>query len=146
MNSLETKAISTFKAGLNCAQAVLASYSEKLKFDEEMALRVSCGFGGGMGRMQDTCGVVTGAFMVLGIYNCQKYTDNKDRKDKTYKMVRDFNEKFLAIHHTTNCKSLLNCDLSTPEGQQKVKDQNLHEKICEKCMSSSIQILEELMN
>ncbi len=146
MNNLETNAIDLFRGGLNCAQAVLVSYHEKLNFDKKLASGISCGFGGGMGRMQETCGVVTGAFMVLGIYNSEKYTDNKDRKDKTYKMVRDFNEKFLNIHHSTICKSLLNCDLNTPEGQQQVKEQNLHEKVCEKCISSSVKILEELMN
>jgi C_GCAxxG_C_C family probable redox protein len=146
MNNLETNAINLLRSGFNCAQAVLVSYNEKLNFDQKLALSIACGFGGGMGRLQETCGVVTGAFMVLGIYNSAKYTDNKDRKAKTYKMVRDFNENFLALHHSTKCKSLLNCDLNTPEGQQYMKEHNLHETVCEKCVSSSIKILEELMN
>ena len=65
---VEEKAIRSFKSGLNCAQAVLTSYSDELKFDNNMALSVACGFGGGMGRLQETCGAVTGSFMVLGIH------------------------------------------------------------------------------
>lgn len=71
--SREEKAIEPFRAGLNCAQAVLAAYSDDLNFDKNLALNISCGFGGGMGRIQETCGAVTGSFMVLSIYNGKKY-------------------------------------------------------------------------
>lgn len=71
MKVIEEKAIVSFKAGLNCAQAVLTAYADDLSFDNNLALSVSCGFGGGMGRLQQTCGAVTGSFMVLGIYNCR---------------------------------------------------------------------------
>jgi C_GCAxxG_C_C family probable redox protein len=122
------------------------AYAEKLNFDPKLALSISCGFGGGMGRLQETCGAVTGAFMVLGIYNCGKYSDNKERKAMTYQMVRDFNQKFTAIHHSANCKQLLNADLNTAEGQKFVQENNLHEKVCEKCIASSVKILDGMMN
>ena len=76
----EKKAISSFKNGLNCAQSVVSAYTDEMKFDPGLALSLSCGFGGGMGRLQETCGAVTGSFMILGIHNCKKYQDNKDRK------------------------------------------------------------------
>ncbi len=53
---------------MNCAQAVVIAFSDELDFDREMAARISCGFGGGMGRLQETCGAATGSFMVLGIH------------------------------------------------------------------------------
>ncbi len=146
MKSKKEKAINSFRSGLNCAQSVLTVYSDQLKFDNSLALSISCGFGAGMGRLQETCGAVTGAFMALSIYNCKKYSDNKDRKEKTYAMVQGFNSKFVAIHKTTKCSALLNCDLKTPEGQKLFHDKNLHEKVCEKCISDSIDILEDMMN
>jgi len=145
MENIQEQAIKAFSSGLNCAQAVLTAYSEKLNFDKDFATSVSCGFGGGMGRLQETCGAVTGAFMVLGIYNCKKYVENKDRKDKTYPMVLDFNRKFIEIHHTNTCKGLLGCDLNTDEGQQYAKDHNVHGTICEKCITDAVGILEEMM-
>lgn len=145
MKSKEEKAINSFRAGLNCAQAIVTTYSDELKFDNKMALSISCGFGGGMGRLQETCGAVTGAFMVLGIYNCKKYTDNKERKDKTYAQVQEYSKQFKALHGMLDCKSLLNCDLNTKEGQQYVKDNNLHELVCEKCIADSINILDKLI-
>jgi C_GCAxxG_C_C family probable redox protein len=145
MENIQEQAINTFRSGLNCAQAVLTAYSEKLSFDKDFAISVSCGFGGGMGRLQETCGAVTGAFMVLGIYNSKQYVENKERKDKTYFMVRDFNRKFTDIYHTTSCKGLLGCDLNTDEGQQYAKDHNVHGTICEKCITDAVGIVEEMI-
>jgi C_GCAxxG_C_C family probable redox protein len=62
MEKKEDKAIGLFKSGLNCAQSVLTAYAEELDFDKNLALSISCGFGGGMGRLQETCGAVTGSF------------------------------------------------------------------------------------
>jgi len=145
MKEIEEKAIRSFKSGLNCSQAVLSAYSDKLNFDNNLALSVACGFGGGMGRLQETCGAVTGSYMVLGIYNCRKFSDNKDRKEETYSMIQQFSEKFKQINGTTDCISLLKIDLKTEEGQRYAKDNNLFETVCEKCISDSISIVEELI-
>jgi C_GCAxxG_C_C family probable redox protein len=143
---VEEKAIGSFKSGLNCAQAVLTSYSDELKFDNNMALSVACGFGGGMGRLQETCGAVTGSYMVLGIHNYKKFTDNSVRKEETYKLVQKFNEKFIQINGTTYCKSLLKCDLKTEDGNRFAKEHNLFEIVCEKCISDSIRIVNQLID
>jgi C_GCAxxG_C_C family probable redox protein len=145
MKQEEENAIKSFKSGLNCAQSVLTAYSEKLSFDKGLATSISCGFGGGMGRLQETCGAVTGAFMVIGIYNCQKYSDNRERKEKTYAMEQDFNKKFIAENKTTNCRSLLNSDLKTKEGMQYITDNNLFETVCKKCIIDSVKIIDELI-
>jgi C_GCAxxG_C_C family probable redox protein len=145
LNEREEKALRSFRNGLNCAQSVLSAYTEELKFDSALALSLSCGFGGGMGRLQQTCGAVTGAFMVLGIYNCRKYTDNKERKDKTYGMVQEFNSRFQALHGATDCRTLLGCDLRTEEGQQRLKEHALHDTICEACIRDAVKLSDELM-
>ena len=145
MQQKENKAISYFRTGLNCAQAVLTAYSDDLEFDNDFASGISCGFGGGMGRLQETCGAVTGSFMVLGIYNTRKYSDNRERKDVTYSMIREFSDKFKSIHGSISCKILLNCDLTTLEGQQYMKENHLSESVCEKCISDSIRIIQELI-
>ena len=145
MTSVEEKAITSFKAGLNCAQAVLTAYSDKLNLNNETALAVSCGFGGGMGRLQETCGAVTGSYMVLGIYTCGRFSENNDRKEQTYSMIQKFSEKFKQINGSTDCISLLKSDLKTEEGIRYAKENNLFETICEKCISDSIGIVEVLI-
>jgi C_GCAxxG_C_C family probable redox protein len=145
MEKKEEKAIQLFRSGLNCTQSVLTAYTDDFGFDHNSALSISCGFGAGMGRLQETCGAVTGSFMVMGIGNCKKYPDNKTRKDETYSMIQRFSNEFKSIHGTMDCKSLIKCDLRTEEGQRYLKDNNLSEIVCEKCISDSIRILEKLL-
>jgi C_GCAxxG_C_C family probable redox protein len=145
MNQKKDIAIANFRSGLNCAQSVLAAYSDIYHIDKQAALSLSCGFGGGMGRLQETCGAVTGSFMVIGLHNCKKYTDNNDRKENTNSIIQEFSKRFTLLNGTLNCKTLLNCDLRTEEGQQYMKDNNLIEVVCEKCIADSIMILDELI-
>lgn len=144
MDKKREKAIETFRGGLNCAQAVLTAYSEELHFDREMAVNVSCGFGGGMGRMQEKCGAVTGSFMVLSIYAGSKYQNNIDKKEKSYPLIREFNSRFIQLNKSTECRAILNCDIQTEEGHKYAKENNLFEKVCEKCIKDSISIIDEL--
>jgi len=144
MESKENKALIAFRSGLNCSQAVVTAYSEELGFDQNMASAISTGFGGGMGRLQATCGAVTGSFMVLGMVNSKKFADNNARKEETYSMIRKFNDKFKTIHGATDCKTLLKCDLNTEEGQRLVKEKNLHDTVCEKCILTSVKLIDVL--
>lgn len=145
MKTKVDKAIESFRSGLNCSQSVVNAYAEQLNVDNEFAMSVSCGFGGGMGRLQETCGAVTGSFMVLGIYNCKKFNDNKERKSNTYAMIQRFSHKFKAIHGVTDCRTLMNCDLNTEEGLRYVAENNIHEKVCEKCIKDAVKIVDELI-
>jgi C_GCAxxG_C_C family probable redox protein len=145
MKSKKDKAITSFRSGLNCAQAVLTAYSDSLGFDNNLALNLSCGFGGGMGRLQETCGAVSGSYMVLGIYNGKIFADNADKKEATYSMIQKFSEKFKSINGVTDCKSLIKCDLRTEQGHLFAKENNLFETVCEKCILDSIRIADELI-
>ena len=145
MNLREQKGVESFKSGLNCAQSVISSFADDLPLNMDQALGMSVGFGAGMGRLQETCGAVTGAFMVLGLYNSEKYPDNKEKKEASYTMIQEFNKRFIALHGTTNCGSLTNCDLKTEEGQIYFRDNNLHEEVCEKCISTSVKVIEDLL-
>ena len=68
MTTRTEKAAETFNTGCNCAQAVLSSFDDILNKEKDELLAVSSGFGGGMGKLQNTCGAVTGAFMVFSLY------------------------------------------------------------------------------
>ena len=144
MKNKET-AIESFRSGLNCSQAVLEAYCDRLNIDKDLALNISCGFGGGMGRLQETCGAVTGAYMVLGVFNGKKFRDNKDKKEGAYSMIQQFSKRFKSIHGTTDCKSLLKCALNTEEGHHYAKENGLFETVCEQCISDSVNILEDLI-
>lgn len=146
MKKEEDKAISNFRSGFNCAQSVLTAYSDELEFDNSFATCVSCGFGAGMGRLQETCGAVTGSFMVLGIYNGKKYSDNSERKEKTYAMIQNFCESFKSMNSALDCKTLIKCDLRTEEGHRFAKENKLFDTLCEKYIVDSIKIIDKLID
>ncbi len=133
-----------FKGGLNCSQAVLGEYAEQYGIDHESALRVACGFGGGMGRLGRTCGAVTGAIMVIGLQACGDGAGQLAAKVRTYALVQAFAEEFLARYHFLTCSELLGCDISTPEGFEEAKALGLLETKCPKYVEGSVDILEQL--
>jgi len=69
MSKYEDKANTLFKEGYNCAQAVVSAFSDELEIDKETVLRLTSSFGGGMGRLREVCGAVSGMFMVAGLLN-----------------------------------------------------------------------------
>jgi C_GCAxxG_C_C family probable redox protein len=137
-------ALEEFSSGLNCSQAVLAEYAEELGVDFEIAQRIACGFGGGMGRMGGTCGAVTGAFMVIGLKACAPDPRDAFAKARTYTLVQAFAEEFEARHQTLSCRELLECDISTPEGFDEARRSGVLAERCPAYVSDAVEILEEM--
>ena len=101
------KAVELFKRGYNCSQAVFGAYAEELGLDLDTALKISSSFGGGMGRMREICGALTGSFMVLGML--EGGYDARDNKDKAehYKNIQELAEKFRQQNGSIICRELL---------------------------------------
>lgn len=135
-----------FKTGRNCAQSVLSVYANDFHLEKQVLLGLSSGFGAGMGRLQETCGAVTGAFMVLGLHNASIYSNNGLLKEASYQMIQKFTAQFEEELGTTKCKLLLNCDLNTDDGQIQFEEGNLGEQVCQKCISTSVKLIESLIN
>jgi len=138
-------ALLTFASGFNCSQSVLTAFSSELGLDTESALRIACGFGGGMGRTAQTCGAVTGAFMVIGLKHGQTLKDDKAAKEKTYALVREFIDLFTKKHGSTLCRELLSCNVNTPEGYQKATEENLFKTVCPGFVESAVNILNRII-
>ncbi len=101
------KAVELFMQGYNCSQAVTAAFADLYGLDTEMALRVSAGFGGGVGRLRMMCGAVSGMVLLAGLAEGQ--TEGDDRKGKTecYKSVRSLLDRFKAENSSVICAELL---------------------------------------
>lgn len=126
---------------LNCAQSVLLSFAKEFNLEEITALKISAGFGGGMG-MAETCGAVTGAYMVLGMKVRSEGKTIQDIKAETKVAVKKFNDLFIARHGSLTCKKLLGVDISTPEGSAVANEKNLFNTICVGLVGSASEILE----
>lgn len=134
-------AIENFKS-LNCAQSVLLSFAGELNLEEKTALRIAGGFGSGM-TMGETCGAVTGAYMVLGMKINPEGKPIQLIKADTKEAVRKFNSLFIAKHGSLQCKKLLGVDISTPEGAARAVELNLYNTRCADLVASAAEILEE---
>lgn len=137
-------ALSRFAAGHNCCQAVLSAYADGLGLDQETALKLSAGFGGGMGRMAETCGAVTGAFMALGLRHAQA-APSREAKEALYVRIREFAERFKARRGALLCRDLLGCDINAPDGLQRAKETGLFSQMCPGFIQDACAILEELL-
>jgi len=136
------RAIETFRNDFNCSQAVFSSFAPDLNLDKDTALKIACGFGGGMGKMQHTCGAVTGAIMVLGLKFGKSRGEDESAKEKTYDEVIRFAGEFKKMNRTTNCRELLGYDLNNEEDRKIIEEKNLFGTICEKCIGDAVMILE----
>lgn len=126
-----------------CSQAVLAAFSEEYGLDNDLALRVAAGLGGGMGRLAEACGALTGAFLVIGLH----YGGGPARKEKTYRKVRQAAEMFRARNKgCINCRDLLGCDVGTPEGVREAKEKKLFKTVCRQFVRDAVEILEEILD
>lgn len=96
-----------FRQGCNCSQSVFVAFSDVLGMDEKAALKLSSTFGGGMGKLREVCGAVTGAFMVLGALYGYDDVTSQEEKVRTYKMVQDFAADYKKEKGTIICRELL---------------------------------------
>ncbi|GAA0716464.1 C-GCAxxG-C-C family protein [Clostridium malenominatum] len=130
MNKLE-RAISLFNEGFNCCQSVIAVFHEDLKFDKELVLKISSGFGGGMGQ-GEVCGAVTGAIMAIGLkYGSSEVND--DKKQEVKDIINKFSEEFKKRNSSIICRELLECNEGEINGKK---------CICVKAVRDAVEILE----
>ena len=86
-----------FKNGYNCAQAVLLAFSDELEIDEKTLALISSSFGGGMGRMREVCGAVSGMFMVAGLKYGYSGPSAKQEKAELYALVQNLAALFILM-------------------------------------------------
>ena len=104
-----------FLNGCNCAQAVVVAFSDVTGLDQDFSARLSSSFGGGMGRMREVCGAVSGMLMVAGLL--YGYTDPGEgdcNKKAHYKLVQELSGKFREEVGSIVCREILKNPPSDP--------------------------------
>ena len=108
------RAKALFKEGFNCSQAVCAACADLYGLDEQTALRVAASFGGGIGRMRQTCGAACGMFILAGLENGSATPGDAEGKKQNYVLVQDLATKFKAENGSLICAERLGI-APTPE-------------------------------
>ena len=102
------KAKRLFKeGGYNCCQAVVLAYNDIFGIDDVTAAALSSGFGGGMGRMREVCGSVSGMVMLAGLIKPATNPSDKVMRTANYALVQEVAGEFKAINGSIICKELL---------------------------------------
>ena len=104
MSEKSEKAKELFKSGYNCSQSVLGVFCEELGMDFETAMKIASPFGGGMGRMREVCGTVSGMFMAAGLMFGSK---DSSSKAEMYKKIQDLAARFKEQNGSIICRELL---------------------------------------
>jgi len=139
------EALSNFGNDFNCAQSIFGAFANHYGLDRDKALKISSGFGGGMGRSGRTCGAVTGTYMVIGLKYGMGATKDLEAKDKAYQLINEFSKQFEEKIGSMICKEILDCEINTPEGMDYFSKNELLEKKCFQCVKSSAEILDEIL-
>lgn len=139
------EALNSFDQGYSCSQAVFSAYAEELGLDKQISFKVSGAFGGGIARTGETCGVISGALMVIGYKHGKVKAEDKDSKEKTYIVAKEFIDRFKKKHKNLRCTDLLGYDISTPEGLDAIKKKDLHSLICKKLIIDTVEILDTVL-
>ena len=133
-----------FLEGFNCAQAVFLPFAAERGLGEGAAARIASSFGAGMGRMQETCGAVTGAFMALGLEYGFEKGDDHERKALILQRTKEFIDRFKGEFGTLSCKELTGCDFNTDEGMKFHKESGQRETVCLKCVRFAASTVEDM--
>jgi len=140
-----SEAVHLFRSGFNCSQSVVSVFANEYSIDKDVLRFLSSGFGGGMGGMQNVCGAASGAFMILGLEYGYADVSENHKKPQLYNIIKDFSNEFSQQNGCLSCYDLLNCDLSTEEGKEYFKNNELKEAVCVKCVKNSVELLEKFL-
>ena len=135
-----------FSKGYNCSQSVFAAFCDETGMDFETALKLSSSFGGGMGKLREVCGAVTGMFMVVGMVDGYSEPNDSEAKAKHYQLIQSLAAKFREGNGSIICRELL--DL--PEGPDSPVPEERTEayytrRPCGELVLNAVEILDEYL-
>lgn len=147
MPSYSEKAMEYFNQGYNCSQSVVAAFSDKLGIDLNTLLKLASSFGGGMGRLREVCGAVSGMFMVAGLL--YGYSDQKDVKAKArhYSLIQDLALQFKEQSGSIICRELLGLEKGSDKPVPDERTKSYYAKRpCVQFVGMAAKIIEDLIN
>ena len=118
------RGIELFKSGYNCAQAVVGAFADIYEIPQDIALKMSASFGGGIGRMRLTCGAASGMFILAGLENGCSTIESPEKRAENYALVQQLAANFKEENGSITCAELLGLrsgqiEPSTPNARTK---------------------------
>lgn len=137
------EAVENFKNGYNCCQAVVMVYSDIANVNTEVLATIAAPFGGGMGRMREVCGSVTGMFMVSGFVFKAVDPSNTEAKNISCQAVQQLAKKFKDDNGSIICRELLG--LGNKEGAEPNAEQKCKKRPCVEYVADCTRFIGEMI-
>lgn len=145
--SRKEKAMQSFLEGYNCSQCMMLAFEDLLTIDIETALKIASPFGGGMGRLREVCGSVSGMFMVLGFLKGYSEPDNYEGKKELYEHVQELARRYEEANGSIICRDLLGLTIQKEEAAPEKRTAEYYQKRpCAAKIGSAAEILEAYLN
>lgn len=140
----EKRAEELFLQGYNCAQAVFGAFCDVTGMEEKTAMKLSSSMGGGMGRLREVCGAVSGMFLAAGLlYGYDDPTASEEKREH-YARIRALAENFKALHGSIVCRELLSGEAAKPGGEPQARTESFYkERPCVMMVRDAARLLDE---
>ena len=141
------KAMQSFLEGYNCSQCMMLAFEDYLTIDIDTALKIASPFGGGMGRLREVCGSVSGMFMVLGFIKGYQTPGDYEGKKELYEHIQELARRYEEANGSIICRDLLGLDVKKDDAAPEKRTEEYYKKRpCAEKIGSAAEILEVYLN
>ncbi len=145
MSESGERARAAFLDGLNCAQAVLATFCEPLGLDRATAIRLAESLGGGIGGMGLTCGALSGGSLVLGLKLGRTQPVDPQAKEATRQAVRELFADFARRQDSCMCSEIVGIDMTDPDQVARAREEGLFRQRCPDAVADAAEIVQQML-
>lgn len=145
MESRVEKAATLFEEGYNCSQSVFMAYADLIGMDESTAKQVSLGLGGGMGRMREVCGAVSGMVLLTGFVSGMENGADAEGKKNNYQLVQNLMKRFERENGSYICKQLLGLEEKDGPVPEQRTEGYYKKRPCKDLVCDAARILEKVV-
>ncbi len=140
-------AMGNFLKGYNCAQSVVLAFADIIDIDTDTLIRISSSFGGGMGRLREVCGSVSGMFIVAGYLYGYGTPDTGELKSNHYSIIQELAHTFEQKNGSIVCRELLGLSVKEQSPIPEARTAEYYKKRpCKELIGMAAQILDDYIS
>ena len=136
-----------FREGYNCSQSLVLTFADLLPLEESVLLKMSSSFGGGMGRLREVCGAVSGMFLVCGLLYGYDGPETGPVKAEHYARIQELARRFEEKHGSIVCRELLGLSVRRESPVPEARTEAYYRKRpCPEIIGDAAEILERFIS
>jgi C_GCAxxG_C_C family probable redox protein len=139
-------AMANFLKGYNCSQSIILAFADMLPIDESTLMKMASSFGGGMGRLREVCGSVSGMFMIAGLLYGYDGPETGQIKADHYARIQELAHRFEEKHGTIICREMLGLNVRHDEPVPEARTKEYYRKRpCAEIIGDAAEILDQYL-